>query len=195
MPSSSTSGKLKCRVAACCLCFLAWWELEPRCIRRASPSSRRYFSRSERLTPNYSECKNRLCFSCTPFSLRQIKQQHFGVLYAGQLHGFFGGDRRAVAFRQILAIELDAAARHLHVSVALRLERMLHRFTRAQHRGVQLVFLANFHRAFPAVRRSDQAQLPALLCLREILLVVGGLQSLLFRKHPDLVQVHRLRRR
>src|SRR5581483_4263245 len=47
----------------------------------------------------------------------------------------------------------------------------------------------------PPVRRSDQPQLAALLGFAEKLLVVCRLVAELVGKHPDLVQVHRLRLR
>src|SRR5216683_1409675 len=185
-----TSGRLRAKEAACCRWSLAWWAPATRCIRRASPSSRRCFNRSARPTPDSSSAG---VGPATPAlhallsALRQIEHQHFRVLDAGQLQRFFGGDGCAVTLGKILAVELDAAPRNLHVGVAVGLELVLHGLALAEHRRVKIVVLADFHGAVATVRGGHQAQLAALFRFREILLVVSGLQPLLFRKHPDLV--------
>src|SRR5260370_15293927 len=82
----------------------------------------------------------------------KVEQQHFGVFYAGEFDGLFRGNGRAVAFFQWGAVQLDAAARHLHVGVPSRLQFMSHRFAGAEHRCVQLIVLADFYRAVSPIR-------------------------------------------
>src|SRR5260370_30021203 len=125
-----TSGRLRAKAAARCRCCLVWSAQDTRCIRRASPNSRRCFSRSARPTPDSSSAG---VGPATPAlhallsALRQIEHQHFRVLDAGQLQRFFGGDGCAVTLGKILAVELDAAPRNLHVELAPWLEPLLPR--------------------------------------------------------------------
>src|SRR5256885_2813456 len=77
--------------------------------------------------------------------------------------------------------------------MAFRAQLVLYGFAFTEHGGEELVALADLHGAIASVRRSDQAELATLFRLREILLVVRGLQSLRFREHPDLIEMHRIR--
>src|SRR6266404_6215455 len=69
---------------------------------------------------------------------------------------------------------------------------MLYGFASAQHGGVKLIILTNLYRAIAAVGRCEQAQPAALLRFREILLVIHGLQALILRKHPNLIEMYGL---
>jgi NAD(P)H-binding len=57
---------------------------------------------------------------------RQVEHQHFRVFYSGELQRVLFGNRRAVSGLQLLAVELHAAARHLHIRVTIRADFMLH---------------------------------------------------------------------
>src|SRR5208283_6013567 len=91
-----------------------------------------------------------------------------------------------------LAIQFHAAPRNLHVSIPIRLDCMLYRFACSEDGRVQLIALTNLHRAFAAIRRDNQAQLPALLSLGEMFLIVCRCVVLLIREHPYLIKMDRL---
>ncbi len=93
---------------------------------KASPGADRFTGRSLQKLKR-RDC-TRLFFSLS--ELRQVEEQNFGVVHSSQFERFLGGDRSAVARFQLLAVQLDAAARDLHVSVTIGLQLVLDRFAR-----------------------------------------------------------------
>src|SRR5580692_6644452 len=100
--------------------------------------------------------------------LGQVEEEDFGVFDAGEFYFLLSGDGRTVAGFELRAVEGDAAAHDLNVSVALGLQRVLHCVVGAEYRGVEFVVLADFHRAIATIRRNQQAQLAALFVLRKM---------------------------
>src|SRR5262245_22817582 len=56
--------------------------------------------------------------------LEQIKQQHFGILASGHMHGGLVLDRHAIPRNQQLPVHRAGAAQHLQPPAALRLQVM-----------------------------------------------------------------------
>jgi hypothetical protein len=53
----------------------------------------------------------------------EIEDQHFGILAVGQRQAGFVGQQGGIAFLQFLAVDREAAAHQMHVSLARRVER------------------------------------------------------------------------
>src|SRR5215510_235077 len=60
----------------------------------------------------------------------------------------------------------------------------------AQDRRIQVIILTGFYGAVAPIGGDQQPQFSALLGLAEVLLAIRRLEPLLFRKHPDLVEMH-----
>src|SRR5258705_4847908 len=123
---------------------------------------------------------------------RQIEQENFRVVQCRNRERGFVFCRRAVARPQGLAVERDRAADHLHPALAAGRERVGDLVAAAEERCVDPRVLMDNDRSVSPVGRPDQAKPPALLGIREGLLVVARPDPLPVGQHPDLQEMHRL---
>src|SRR3954454_11483193 len=124
---------------------------------------------------------------------RQVEQQYFCALKPFDRDLLFVADGGSVALLQLFAIELHCATRYLEPAIAAFSECMRHLLLRFEQRNEQARVLVDSDRAITTVGRSDHAQLAELLLARERLLLVSGLNAVLFREDPDLQQMNGVR--
>src|SRR4051812_217095 len=66
----------------------------------------------------------------------QVEHQHLRALPLGQTYGGFVLQPGSVASDQLAAVELDLAARHMHVALALRVEREFEGLVTVEQAGI-----------------------------------------------------------
>src|SRR6185436_11683465 len=142
-------------------------------VKRTTDSSRAPMRERKRLAMatirNRSSRTTRGRISLQGGELIQIEQQNLAA--AADRHLLLVRDRRAVAFLQLLPVDLHAAACDLEPAVALRGEGVRDRAA-VEDRRIQRDVLMDRHRAVARVARSDEAQAVAALVFRKFLLLV-----------------------
>src|SRR5262245_21539043 len=96
---------------------------------------------------------------------------------------------RAIAGRELPAVQLELAARDLEPGAAAGLERVLERLAALEQRAPDLRIAVDRERAVASVARGQQTRLPAPGLGGEVLLLVARLEAAALGLDPDLEEV------
>jgi len=89
--------------------------LAPSCTNSTAPAAENKDIKKQ--SAQNGEFPLRACRSSS--FLGQVEKQDFGVFYASELDGLFGGDGRAIACFKWRAVQLNAASRYLDVGMPI----------------------------------------------------------------------------
>ncbi|MGF6318615.1 ABC-type multidrug transport system fused ATPase/permease subunit [Pseudomonas frederiksbergensis] len=125
----------------------------------------------------------------------QIKHQHLGIHTVAQAQHLFFPNPHTIAFLQLHAVQLDTAARHMHIGVTIGGQFQGGAFLAVDQAGIYPRILPYFQRTVGAVRGDNQLQAPAFFLRAEVLLLVTRFGAANLWHDPDLQEVHRFVRR
>src|SRR6266850_2233052 len=162
------------------------------CAARASCPRPRSCSRSASAGARIAALPAGISGASSICRLRQIEDQDLGRIGGLQAQRALVAYRGAVARGQLLAVQLDRAARHLHPGVPSGAELVGDALALSQKRPVDRGVLIDLHRSLAPVPRRKQAKRSLPLVGREVLLLVAGREAALLGDDPDLQEVHRV---